>query len=55
MINFLFCTVLPTGAFKVDQTHKFKDLLDLAQFFPDMTGQRFDRNKSCQKRHYEQF
>ena len=33
MINFLFCTVLPPGASKVDQTHKFDDFLDLPQFF----------------------
>ena len=25
MINFLFCTVLPPGASKVDHTHKFDD------------------------------
>ena len=29
MINFLFCTVLPPRASKVDQTHKFDDFLDL--------------------------
>ena len=33
MINFLFCTVLPPGVSKVDQTHKFDDFLDLTQFF----------------------
>ena len=33
MINFLFCTVLPPGASKVDQTHKSYDFLDLTQFF----------------------
>ena len=33
MIIFLFCTVLPPGASKVDQTHKFDDFLDLTQFF----------------------
>ena len=33
MINFLFCTVLPPGASKVDQTDKFDDFLDLTQFF----------------------
>ena len=33
MIYFLFCTVLPTGTSKVDQTHKFDDFLDLTQFF----------------------
>ena len=33
MINFLFCTVLSSGAFKLDQTHKFYDFLDLTQFF----------------------
>ena len=34
MINFLFCTVLPPGASKVDQTHKFDDFLNLTQLFP---------------------
>ena len=29
MMNFLFCTVLPPGASKVDQTHKFDNFLDL--------------------------
>ena len=33
IINFLFCTVLPPRASKVDQTHKFDDFLDLTQFF----------------------
>ena len=33
MIKFLFCTVLPPGASKVDQTHKFDYILDLIQFF----------------------
>ena len=33
MINFLFWTVLPPGASKVDQTHKFNDFLNLTQFF----------------------
>ena len=33
MINFLFCTVLPPGASKVDQTYKFDYFLDLTQFF----------------------
>ena len=33
MINFLLCTVLPTWASEVDQTHKFDDFLDLVQFF----------------------
>ena len=33
MINFLFCTVLPPEASKVDQTHKFYDFFDLTQFF----------------------
>ena len=31
MINFLFCTVLPMGASKVDQTHKFYDFKNLIQ------------------------
>ena len=34
MINFLFWTVLPPGASKVDQTHKFDDFLNLTQLFP---------------------
>ena len=34
MMNFLFCTVLPPGASKVDQTHKFDDFLNLIQLFP---------------------
>ena len=33
MINFLLCTVLLPGTSKVDQTHKFDDILDLTQFF----------------------
>ena len=33
MINFLFCTVLPLGASKVDQTHKFDDFLNMIQLF----------------------
>ena len=33
MINFIFCILPPTVASKVVQTHKFDDLLDLAQFF----------------------
>ena len=33
MINFLFWTVLPPEASKVDQTHKFYDFFDLTQFF----------------------
>ena len=33
MINFLLCTVLPPWVSEVDQTHKFDDFLDLAQFF----------------------
>ena len=33
MINLLLCTVLPPGAFEVDQTRKFDDFLDLIQFF----------------------
>jgi len=32
-MNFLFCTVLPPGASKVDQTHKFYDFLNLIQLF----------------------
>ena len=34
MINFLFCTVLPREASKVNQTHKFDDFLNLIQLFP---------------------
>ena len=33
MINFIFRIVLPTGASKVVQTHKFVDFLDVTQFF----------------------
>ena len=33
MINFIFCTVLPMGASKVDQTHKFDDFKNLMQLF----------------------
>ena len=32
MINLLFFMVHPTGASKVDQTHKLDDFLDLIQF-----------------------
>ena len=32
-IKFLFSTVLPPVASKVDQTRKFDDFLDLTQFF----------------------
>ena len=35
MKNFIFCAVLPTGASKVVQTHKFDNFLDLIQFLPD--------------------
>ena len=41
MINFLFCTLLPQGAFKVDQTHKFRSYTVIS----DLTGQSFDRNE----------
>ena len=34
MINFLFCTVPPPGASKVDQTDKFDDFLNLIHLFP---------------------
>ena len=34
MMNFLFCTVLPQGASKVDQTNIFDDFLNLIQLFP---------------------
>ena len=33
MINFLFYTVLPPGASKVDQTHKFDDFLNVINLF----------------------
>ena len=33
MINFLFCTVLPPGASKAYQTHKFYDFENLIQLF----------------------
>ena len=45
MINFLFCTVLSSGAFKLDQTHKFYNFLDLT----NLIGQWFNRNKWCQQ------
>ena len=31
--NFLFCTVLPPGAYKVDQTRKYDVFLNLTQLF----------------------
>ena len=34
MISILYCIVLPPGASKVDQTHKFDDLLQPIQLFP---------------------
>ena len=34
MIHFSFCTVLRPGAYKVDQTPKFDDFLNLIQLFP---------------------
>ena len=33
MKNFLFCTVLPSGASKVDLTRKFGDFSNLTQLF----------------------
>ena len=45
MKNFVFCTVLPSGASKVDQTHKTRSYT----FLPDLTGKCFDRDESCQK------
>ena len=33
MINFLFCTVLPMEASKIDQTHKFDDFKNLIQLY----------------------
>ena len=45
MINSIFCTVLPMGASKVVQTHKFDDFLDHTQFFLDLTGQLIDKKK----------
>ena len=47
-------TVLPPGATKVDQTHKFDDFLDFSDFFSDLIGQCYDQNKSCQKLLYKQ-
>ena len=35
MINFLFCTIFPMGASKVDPTHKFDDLKNLIVIFND--------------------
>ena len=33
MINFIFYTVLPPGASKIDETHINDDFLDLTKFF----------------------
>ena len=57
MINFLFCTVLPPGASKVDQTHKFDDFFKFDTVISKNTVQTvqcFSLNKSCQKLRYEQ-
>ena len=50
MINFLFCTVVPPGASKVDQTHKIRSYTILSDF----TGQCFDRNEWCQQCYLQQ-
>ena len=47
MINFLICTVLPPGASKFAQTHKFVDFVILLIYtvLSDLTGKCFDRNE----------
>ena len=45
MINFLFCTVLPQGASKVDRTRIFDVFLDLALVLSHLTGQCFELNE----------
>ena len=54
MINFLFCTVIPLGASKVDQTHKYDDFFKSDTDISNDTVQFFDRNKSCQTLRYKQ-
>ena len=41
MINIVFYTLLSPGAFKVDQTHKFRSYTVSS----DLTGQSSDRNE----------
>ena len=54
VINFIFCTVLPLGAFKVDQTRKFDDFLDFT-IFSDLTKQCFDNlTKQTPPKHADQ-
>ena len=50
--NCLFCTVLPPGAFKVDQTHKFDDFKNIVP--SDFIVQLYNRIKSFQKYHFKQ-
>ena len=45
MMNFLFCTVLPPAASKVDQTHKFDDFFKSCIDSLDITEQCFNRNE----------
>ena len=47
MKNFLFCTVLPPGASKVDQTHKFDDFLKSDTVISNNTVHSFSWNESC--------
>ena len=54
MINFLFCTVLPPGASKVDQTHKFEDFFKSDTVISNNTVECLSLDKSCQKLRYEQ-
>ena len=49
MINYLFCTVLPPGASKVNQTHKFYVFLKSDTVIFNDTVQYFGRDKSCYK------
>ena len=53
MISFLFCTVLPPGASKFDQTNKFDDFKSDTVISNDIV-QCYDQNKSCQKLLYKQ-
>ena len=47
MKNFLICNLLPPGASKVDQTHKFDDFKSDTVIFND-TVQCFSKNELCQ-------
>ena len=54
MINFLFCTVIPLGASKVDQTHKYDDFFKSDTDISNDTVQCFDLNKWCQQYYLQQ-